>query len=317
MNLTTPVKKQKPEFRTKHIPKHEVWILPLFVLCGLKGKSPDIVDTYTTAELFTPHDDPNEISKISDEIRRFAIISAPEESEEFLAVITAGAERFKEPFQLEYFNEENSKLVEKYEFDEFSISKYLFHGRKEKNWYPHTLKAFKEQFKEYDIELFVKLFAITSPRNNFKANLVHAKHAYSLFKKGKRFEKQGFLPSVVTILNDFRSGEFTFEKDSRNGRRKITNFANAILGDKKAVVVDSWVMRAFGLAEEYSWKDVKKAPHTPRITEYDLVENYIRTLAEVSCYEPRQIVSMLWSGTRSFNSNHKVARTRKVLERIS
>ncbi len=312
--LTTIVKKNKPEFVSRHIPKHEVWILPLFVLCGLK--KPQLqCDSLTIAEMFTPMDDPRELASISRDIESFAEESASENPDMFLSILTSGAMNFNEPFALESFYEENEDLLKKYEFDEFSISKYLYHGYNARNWYPETLKAFKETFRDYDIELFVKLFAITSPRNHFKTNLIHAKHAYELYKKGKKFENEGFLPSVVKILNDFRNGEFAFGKDSRNGRRKIMNFARAILGDKKAVVVDSWLMRAFNLHEEYEWRD-KIVPFSPRITEYDLVENYILRLGEVSGFQPRQLVSMLWSSTKTLNSKHKSTSTSDVLKEL-
>ena len=66
------------------------------------------------------------------------------------------------------------------------------------------------------------------------------------------------------------------------------------------------------MVEEYKWKGIK-APHNPRTTEYDLIERYIKRLAEVSGYEPRQIVSMLWSGIKTEKGVRKSVNTKEVL----
>jgi hypothetical protein len=292
----------------------EKWAMPMYVLCGLKNKDQaDQVDTYSIAEFFFREETDGIHEKISNALHKYAEYVSKKESDYFLAILSAGVNNFEDPEIFEAFYE--SKLLKKYGIDDFGLSKYLFHGEKGKDWYPQTLKTFEKMLEGYDIELFVKLFAITSPRNNFKANLRLALRAYELFIKKKPFERCGFMPNVLCMLNDFKNKDFVFEKDQRNGRRKITNFARGILGDKDAIVVDSWVLKAYGMSQDYIHKGIK-APHAPRITEYDFIEDHIRHLAECCDYEPRQVVAMLWHGIRTLNSPHKVTKTKKILQEV-
>ena len=311
MVRTRSVRKKK-SFSVKSLDT-EKWAIPMYVLYGIANtKEFTKVDTYKLAEFFYRKETPGVWERISNALYKFADYVDPNNGESFLAVLTKGSQSFDNPEILEDFYQD--KLLLKYDLDEYGISKYLFHGKKGMNWYPETLKVFKKMLPGYDIELFVKLFAITSPRNNFQANLRHALKAYDLFTQRLPFEGK-FLGNVVSMLNDFRDKKFIFEKEQRNGRRKVANFARAILGDKNAVVLDSWLMRATGLAEEYKWEGTK-APHKPRVTEYDLMENYVRQLAECCNYEPRQIVAMLWHGTRTVNSPHKITDTKKILTKV-
>ncbi len=309
----TKLLKSKKSFQSKILDPGK-WELPMYILCGLKNsKGANIVDTYSLAEYFFRNETPGVHERVSNALFKYADYAAKQYSDRFLSVLTKGSRIFESPEIFQEFYE--NPLLNKYELDEFSLTKYLFHGEKGKNWYPETLKAFEDMLKGYDIELFVKLFAITSPRNNFKANLGHAFRAYELFNSKKSFEQGNFLPNVLSMLNDFRNKDFIFEQEQRNGRRKITNFALGILGKKDAIVVDSWVLKAYGLSEEYLWRG-KKAPYSPRVTEYDLIEDHIKRLAECCGYEPRQIIAMLWHGIRTLNSPHKATEARKILQEL-
>jgi hypothetical protein len=165
-----------------------------------------------------------------------------------------------------------------------------------------------------DIELFVKLFAITSPRTHFESNITLALKAYDIYTNNGSFE-QGFLPGVAANLVDFQVGNFVFENPETNSRRKITNFVQAIMGDKKSVVVDTWILDAYGLMQYYEHKGVIRS-HAPTRDEYTFLEGHIKLLAHLSGFEPRQIISMLWSGIKMVKSRHKKVNTEKVLHNV-
>ena len=234
----------------------------------------------------------------------------------FLRVLNTGVSAFDNPDPLHSFEGDQAELLDKYDLDDFSIAKYIYHGKPGRDWYSKTLKTFKSQLNGCDIELFVKLFAITSPRTNFASNIRNALKAYDLYINKKSFTNNGFMRGIVTILDDFRSGTFTFDETPRGGRRKIVNFAKAILGDKDAVVVDSWLLKALGLAQLYIHKNGQGGTYNPRRSEYDLAERYIRALAISSGYEARQIIGMVWHGVRTSNSHLKVTDTAQVLNKI-
>ena len=287
-------------------------MFPLYALMGLRRPLNDR-DKYALAEHF-----------MVDTVSHQRTLNALYKYEEYvtmgnhvafdvLNVIWTGAEQFERYRASHAFAEENKELLLRHRFDLMKVSKYFFYGYQDRDWYRSTLATFRKELVGYDVKLFVKLFALTSPRTNFKANLTNAFRAYSLMEKGRTFRGKGFLPAVENALGDFRNGEFDFKAEYRGGRRKISNFANAILGDKDAIVVDTWLLRAYGLQDHYTWRG-KPYPYTPRQSEYDLIENHIRHLAELCGYEPRQIVSMLWSGIRQVQSNNKIASTADLLK---
>jgi hypothetical protein len=287
-------------------------IFPMYVLMGLRKPFNDR-DKYALAEHFMV--DSVSHTKVLNALYKYEeyVTNGGSQIPDVLDVIWTGAEQFDQYASSHVFVDENRDLMVRHKFDLVKVSKYFFHGFADRNWYRNTLATFKSELVGYDIELFVKLFALTSPRTNFKANLTNAFRAYALLAKGRNFRNKGFLPAVENSLEDFRLGSFDFNGEYRGGRRKISNFANAILGDKKAIVVDTWLLRAYGLQDHYLWRG-KPYPYTPRPSEYDLIENHIRHLAEVCRYEPRQIVSMLWSGIRQVHSNNKVASTAALLK---
>ena len=55
---------------------------------------------------------------------------------------------------------------------------------------------------------------------------------------------------------------------------------------------------------------------SPRRSEYDLIEEHIKALAEACEYEPRQIVSMFWCGTRRMESKFKTTNAEKLLKEV-
>lgn len=317
--LTQHIKRSnKKEYNLRHIKPH-VNILPYFVLSGLKQDiSDNDRDSYALAEMFMT--DTVGYEGTLNDLYRFAEYAQNTryDWEDVLTLLYKGGNDFTYPPAYFDFNTINQNLVRLhgYKFDEPRIAKALLSGVDEKDWYPETLNAFEKMLPRYDIDLFVKIFAITSPRTHFKANLVNALKAYRLFKAGKSFHGHGFMQNIVSMLYDLRKNNFSFDRAAcRNGRRKIVNFYCSIVGDKKAVTVDSWIGDAYGIGEKYLYQG-KEHPYTIRTTEYDVMEAHILSLAESCGYEPRQIVSMLWCGIRKIHSRYKTTNTELLLKEL-
>ena len=70
------------------------------------------------------------------------------------------------------------------------------------------------------------------------------------------------------------------------GGRKIQKFVAALLNDKNAVVIDRWMLKAFGFPQKIT--DAR----------YRTIENWIMQQAEKENMEPRQVQAALWTGIK-------------------
>lgn len=287
-------------------------LFPAYVLLGMHKPQNDR-DKYALAENFMF--DTSSHTRVLNALYKYAEYVEREgyRARNVLDVLWTGTERITEYTSSHEFAEGNSDLLSRHKIDLMKVSKYLFYGFENRDWYKDTLKAFKSELQVYDLDLFIKLFALTSPRSNFKSNLTFAFRAYALIQKGRNFRNKGFIPAVETMLEDFRLGEFDFKASHRGGRRKVVAFQNAIVGKKDAVVVDTHLLHVYGIQDYYEWKG-KRYPYKPRVSEYDLIEAHVRHLSEAFGYEPRQIVSMLWSGIRIAHARQKEASTKILLQ---
>ena len=123
-----------------------------------------------------------------------------------------------------------------------TINAYLREGFDERGWYNETSNKLREIFED-DAGLVADLLAATSPNTSVAGNVTLALKAYQQLKNGKDFV--GFLPIVVKMLHTIRLNYLTDEHMPFGGA-KIQNFARALKGDLSAVVVDRWMVRAFG-----------------------------------------------------------------------
>ena len=313
--MTKPLKKKSKEFKSKYTHEH-VGIIPFFILSGLKETKVDR-DTYALAENFMTGTEPDDYEKVASELwdiaDHFSIGNYP--AEKVMDILYSGSEKFENYKPYHSFYEKNNGLLKVYSPSFITLNRYFLSGANDLNWYSETMAAFKKYLVGYDIELFAKIFAITSPMTHFHSNLVLALRAYDLFQKNKKFRGEEFMYSVQIMLEDLRNKKLDFKRNCRGRRRKVINFANALLGDKNAVVVDSRIMGAYGLSQMYVWRE-KIMTFSPRRSEYDLIEEHIKALAEACEYEPRQIVSMFWCGTRRMESKFKTTNAEKLLKEV-
>lgn len=313
--------KNTGQFVSKYLPKHEIWILPMLTLIGIFDGNYPTVDLWSLSQTLTPVDPGEDYlihEKIHEALIKYSKYVSEGESEEFLAVLTTG-DSFLSSYNDEHENLEwfyDNPFSDRYILDELAICKFLFLGRHAKDWYSKTDKVFKKTLKGYDLVLFKKIFAITSIRAHYKSHMTLALKAYKQYQKGEPFV--GFFPNAMFMLNDLRAGTFLSEKDTDNNsligvRRKISNFYKALSGDKNVVVVDDRVTEACGL-KEYNKHKGKKVTARPEKTKYNFIEEYIRTLAKVTGYEPTEITSMLWAGVKSVSSVYQEVDTELLLK---
>lgn len=159
------------------------------------------------------------------------------------------------------------------------ILDYLHKGKADKYWYRDTELLFIDLFGSDRLHLVTQLFAATSIKTSLAANITLFRRALHEIESGKEFSS--YLYAQRYQLDLIRKGVPI-------SARKIRSFAAAMSGDVNAVVVDRWLMRAFGL-------DGDKSPTT---FEYDVIEHYCRDMAVRLAYEPRQVSAMIWSGIR-------------------
>jgi len=163
-------------------------------------------------------------------------------------------------------------------------------NHKEKDWYLETRQTIVEIFGESEAWFVCQLLASTSINSALRSNVSLFAKAYVELKTGKPFS--GYIPVMLNQLERLRNGQPI-------SGRKISNFARAMFGDDQAVVVDLWIMRAFGLDTRRKLKTGRFGNWTPSKTQYDTIENWIIETAPELGLKPRELCSMIWSGIRT------------------
>lgn len=167
--------------------------------------------------------------------------------------------------------------------DYSNIAQYIWVGQRYKNWYKDCTDILIEIFGDKNLDLVSSLIAATSINTSLKSNITLFKKAYTEFKEGREFSN--YLPIIKTQLEQIRSGK------GLTGR-KISSFAKSLAGDKNAVVVDLWMLRAFGID--------KKRGATKR--EYDTIEAYITEQAHIMGLHPCELQAIIWVGIRKIQT---------------
>lgn len=107
-----------------------------------------------------------------------------------------------------------------------------------------------------------QVIAVTSVNQSWKGNQTLAtKHL-----------KEGWMGGLPAVREQLRTGVIS--------GRKVTNFAKAIAGDKRAVVVDRWMFRTFGMANSDG--------------AYSAIESGITDAADDLGISPRTLQATIW-----------------------
>lgn len=187
------------------------------------------------------------------------------------------------------------------------IHRYIFIGRNDFNWYQDCENVFLKLFGKEKLELVCKLFAATSINTSLRSNITLFRRA--LYEIENNLPVGKYLPNIQLQLRQIREG-----KDLTG--RKINSFAKAMSGDKNAVVVDIWLLRAFGCNNRYfrtKSQTVREGGATDR--QYDKIEGWIRHEAWCMGIEPRQLSSMIWAGVRISTNGKDDTHYKDILER--
>ena len=144
-------------------------------------------------------------------------------------------------------------------------------------WYGKALEEVSEYFGP-DAELFIDFFAATSARTSVRANMKFAVEAYHRYKTGQPM--RGFMKAHRLNLERVVRGE------PIKGP-KVGPFADALKGDHNAVVVDRWMMRAFGIKGD-----------SPTEAQVKLITRLVREKAAQRGISPRMYQETLWKGIK-------------------
>lgn len=190
--------------------------------------------------------------------------------------------------------------------DTSEIPKYLWVGRKDKDWYQECEDVLVDIFGRSQLEIVTKIFAATSINTSLKGNVTLFKRAYAEYLDNRPISN--YLPNIQKQLQRIREGQ------DLSGR-KISSFAKSMSGDPDAVVVDIWILRAFKMNRRYyrsSSKSVREGGATDK--DYTIIENYIRKEAKQMGLQPREMCAMIWSGIRTLQGNDPQTRYTDLLK---
>jgi hypothetical protein len=193
--------------------------------------------------------------------------------------------------------------------DTSNIDKYIQIGMNDKLWYEECEKLFEEIYGKERLKLVAQLFSATSQASSLKSNIQLFRKALHQWDNNLPFI--GYLPGIQRQLQRLRSGE------GLSGL-KIKAFANAMSGDSQAVVVDRWLLRAFGM-DKLSIRQT--GPHKGKALssgatkkQFYQIEGWVRGKAVVLGLEPRQLSAMIWSGVRITMSGDRETHYKTILK---
>lgn len=190
-------------------------------------------------------------------------------------------------------------------FNTDKIARYVWIGRNDLLWYSDAERLFAELFGSDKVRTVARLFAATSINTSLKANITLFRRALHEIDNDLPIGK--YLPNIKIQLERIREGK-------ELSGRKINSFANAMSGDKNAVVVDVWLLRAFNEDRKY----YRKGSDTYRSggaseKQYDIIESFVRSEAKAMSIEPRQLSAMIWSGVRIDQGGDRETRYESLL----
>lgn len=181
-----------------------------------------------------------------------------------------------------------------------NISRYVWLGEKDKNWYADTRATLVDIFGEDDLPLVAKLLAATSINTSLKSNITLFRRAYYEIKND--LPVGDYLPNIQAQLRQVRAGgELT--------GRKINSFARSMQGDVNAVVVDIWLLRAFGEDRKYK-RALSGLERSGGATDkqYTTIEAWVRKEAFYRHLTPCELGAMIWGGVRREQSGDNETR---------
>lgn len=158
-------------------------------------------------------------------------------------------------------------------------------GEDGREWYS---KAYDELFKLFGVnaKFVAKLIGATSSARSVAVNVTLALRAYRQFLFGGAIDKTKFTSSQYD--NIIRA-----IKDEPLQGRKVANFADALVGNKNAVVVDRWMSKVFF--------DNK----APTDAQYSSIETALKNLSKDLGMPASEIQARIWTAVKNEQANAK------------
>lgn len=179
------------------------------------------------------------------------------------------------------------------------VIKYIKLGWASRFWFEECERVLVDLFP--DPTFAANLLAATSPRNTLRSNVKLFRRALFEWERGE-LDLTGYFPSVAGNVSRVLNGE------PIQGR-KVRAFAAAMTGDVNAVVVDMWLMRAFGYRGD-----------RPTPSQFASITRDVRELAPYYGLQPRQLSAVLWAGCRRYytgqTENHYTAILRQEFQTL-
>lgn len=153
------------------------------------------------------------------------------------------------------------------------------------DWYTRATLAIRAKYGP-DADLFCDLLAATSPQSDVRMNVRLAEDAYDRHRRGAK--QKPWIPSHGPNIARALKGE-------ELSGPKVRAFARALKGDPRAVVVDTWMLRAAG----YGAPSKLKRPASFRIV-HRAIELTTEAVAWSGLTAP-QVQAVIWFAYRAQN----------------
>lgn len=196
--------------------------------------------------------------------------------------------------------------------DSTDIERYIQIGSRDQHWYADCKKIFLKLFGEEKLPLVCKLFAATSINTSLKSNI-------TLFRKAL-YEIENNLP-VGKYLPNIRKQLIAIREGGELSGQKIRAFEKAMAGCPDAVVVDTWLLRAFKMETQYfrQKKGAEKGRGLLRSNgasekTFTEIESWVRNYAAQKGYKAAEISSMIWAGIRIEKTGDRNTHYKEILE---
>ena len=129
------------------------------------------------------------------------------------------------------------------------ITGYFEAGYSKRQWYTKTYDGIEALFGE-DTELFIKILAATSPVQSVTGNLTCALRALEIMRKGDVNTRYPFANVEDSLQANFMKSHSdnlirVYHGEEIHGP-KVLAFQRALLGDWDQIVIDRWMLRAYG-----------------------------------------------------------------------
>jgi len=170
------------------------------------------------------------------------------------------------------------------------IMEYYKAGKEGKQWYNFVRPALQPLFGE-NTDLFLKMFAATSPNTKVTQNVLNAVKAYRQFLMGEPFTG---MPAHVDNLNRAVAGV-------KMSGPKVGAFGPNLLGNLTPVTVDLWMARAL----------LGRDTVTP--LQSKLVDYMTSQAAKKVGLEPAEMQAAIWTGIKKLSKSRDTSAPPEVI----